>query len=904
MAALPPDTADGAVYCRRTGRWRSLDTGVGVPPPSPADMAAALDQALRAPGAARDTTVRELLDATRAAGLRLLPVGTQPDDARDGAFAARLLSVVGGVRRSAAVLPEGLSVALASDIGKLPGTPWSHNYQPDPDRGQPPDPIVEPEADTAPSAWFGVAEPACPTDPADEAVWGRTDQIINDLRQMGAGAIRRCKWRDVYWGSLFPLGEDALHGAQVLPPADILEALRADGWARLAAFHELLLMCRLGGIQMAITPWNPGGGSVMNVATEGAARSMDKKSPLRDDGGAIEDGWWDLWSLRPAWQLGVRVLSTRGFDAFYWDPTTMSGVSPTDDQVFFQRYAMQVWPTRPSDPVDSDPYTRECARRKSLAIAAFCQGVAEFLAELHGVWGPLFQGTGIYDVVDTVELGNELNGLFAFSADDVSESVLAASERETGRTMALLAMPMRHLLPSMRFRAAELSSWNPAAVAGPCCPEQGCCVTDSFDQRLSWLRDTIGVGLVHARDSDLLMQYAYALFITSGGTTTMPDGAFDWALTCAHAGYWWPPRATDPADVLTLRATDLVHEAGFHWYHGYNCKVDADGNPYRWIHGYQDAVRLAADADRFRTVVIDGLRPAGFELACTVGEVGFPAVFPAISPAPVPRDTITAPLYEGTNPLLHAGMVARYLLLFRTLGVARMSWFCPYLKPSRALSDGSIAAWTSPVAGSGLHNDVALPDQVDDFARLAAWRRPAWFTYRRVAWLLSLAEDAGTIMFNAAGTTVIRYRLRDRLSMMPGARWRYRYLWVAWLDQYADDDCLHGAHAPGDDATDAVGPTRVSVLFYDSQGHGYEQVSLVPDVGPGDVSGEVDDNGYRQVTPRDWYWTGWDGAVNWLGELAGDDTRFIGLDLAQADPDHAPAPVALLCDADSVMVVG
>lgn len=67
----------------------------------------------------------------------------------------------------------------------------------------------EPEAEVDPSEWFGVAEPACPwqDDHLAVGVWGRYDQVIGDLKDMGCGAIRRFKYRDVYWGSIFPDGD-------------------------------------------------------------------------------------------------------------------------------------------------------------------------------------------------------------------------------------------------------------------------------------------------------------------------------------------------------------------------------------------------------------------------------------------------------------------------------------------------------------------------------------------------------------------------------------------------------------------------------------------------------------------------------------------------------------------------
>lgn len=65
--------------------------------------------------------------------------------------------------------------------------------------------LDEPEAGTGPSPWFGVAEPAMPMTAPGELKFGTYAQIVADLRDRGAGAVRRCKGRDVYWGPVFPI---------------------------------------------------------------------------------------------------------------------------------------------------------------------------------------------------------------------------------------------------------------------------------------------------------------------------------------------------------------------------------------------------------------------------------------------------------------------------------------------------------------------------------------------------------------------------------------------------------------------------------------------------------------------------------------------------------------------------
>ncbi len=839
-------------------------------------------------GGTQAISLTDMLAAMRARGLR--PHRGTPTD--DEAVARRLWSLVGSPSPEATSARGGRAhpaVDLGSPVLRYAG--------------------AEPEASAGPSDFFGVAEPTFATSDRIADIFGSTEQLVGDLRDMGAGAVRRCKYRDVYWGSVFPNRGRYFDGELVPPPAEILSRLRADGGAALAPFTELLLACLLAGIQVAITPFDSGGGSVMNIAGSGAATRNDRELPLESGDDADPVTWAELLENKPAWQLGVRVPSTLGFDPFYWDHDEGT---PTTAQRRFQRFALQVWPTWEGDlstgTSTHDAYARECARRKSLAVAAFCQGVAEHLAAVHEVWQDLLDNRGIYAVVTTVELGNELNGLFRTTADpDAGLGISLQSQYAAGRYMWLVATPFRELLPSLRFRAAELSSWNPTDLSGTCAPSAGCCVTDTYLQRLRWLRGSIGTGMVWAHMVEITNATTIAVLLATHGDVLLSDEAIDWFITCLHADYWWPPFADDPSDVLVFPVTSLVHEVGFHWFHDANARYLQDEHRAEsWVVGYQDAARLVSDVDLLQSTVVDPLAGDGFDLVRTVGAVGFAAVQPGVDTT----DPISSPYYDGTTPLFQAGMIARYLCLFRTAGATRTSVFTPYLKPLEGTEDGVPLHWEAASLGTGLHNDVARPGEESDFAALGAWRRPAWFTWRRVAWLLSQADDAGTLVLGEKGLTVLRYRLRSRLSMRPTPTLdrRYRYLWVAWIDQYADSACLHRAWRPGIDDPpdpDALGVDSATLVLSDAGGLGYELVPLVPAVSESPVAGDTDDNGYRQVTDRDWYWTGWDGAITAHGELDAPTggTSKVYLSLRKASPDEAPAPVAALTDADSLAVL-
>lgn len=852
----------------------------------PGQQSLALGRPFRAPGATRDVTLQQLFDAMRAAGLQ--PHSRSPE--QDGRVATELLSVL------ATLTPDGDQAQPESHFteGLRPHSTGSSNGSPRDDffENETPAWLQEPEADLSPSPWFGVAEPACPVVESKVLRYGSYTQIISDLRAMGAGAIRRCKERDVYWGSVFPLeGSEGKYyiGKLVPPPADILAELRDDDYAVLGHFAELLIGCRLAGIEFAITPFDSGGGSAMNPRSSGDADSNDDNFPLEDVysdelGGRREDfpnGWKTLYANRPEWQHGVRVPSTQGWDRFYWN----HGSPASYGQQLFQRFAIQVWPTQEADmldtslgAVDSDAYSRECARRKSLAIAAFSQGIAEFLAGVDQVWRVLFDDRtqdgsgGIYRVVRMVELGNELNGLFKSRGDpDALEFV--AGEHEAGRYMVLVASPFRWLLPEMQFRASELSSWATEEKRGDCYPEEHCCVTDDFAERLAWLHGAIGTGMVWAWGVELLNQYLAALWISGGIGTELPDSTKAWVISCLSSDYWWPPLEEETSETLSFVVTQLVHEVGFHWFHGNNRSIsDETGGILEWYQGYQDAIRMQQDVEALQSVVVDPLAEAGFQLSTTAGAV----LFDAVQPVTGLTDPIEAAFYEGANTLLHAGMLARSMCFFHTAGFSSMSWFCPLLGVIESDEEGVPLAWRGESSGTGLPNDISRPGKSREFAATAAWRRPAWFTYRRIAWLLSKTEDPSTLVYNHEGLTVIRHELSAPMGASGGNPTtahrgrRFRYLWVMWVDQYSDSECLHDAYLVDSEPEPAssVGPRETGVFLFDALGKGYELLSLVPWVTESDDPGETDANGYRQVTARDWTWAGWDGAVLHHGEIS------------------------------------
>jgi hypothetical protein len=768
------------------------------------------------------------------------------------------------------------------------------------------------ESDVEPDSVFGVAEgafprkdvcnPICPPGGDDaQDIFGTFAQMVADVSAMGGGRLRRVKFCDIYWGSVFPSNPSSVTGFQsgikVPPPSEILERLQADGYAVLAYLGDFLDTCLLDGVKVSLTPFNSGGGSPLSVAIS-AGGTTSGPNP--------NTTWAEILKGLPPHHKGVRTPSEHGWDRWYWDLPS----SGTSDERAYQRYALNVWPTRESETVPAySAYARECARRKGLAVAAFCTGVAEFLAAYDRALRTWSAGEyDIYDIVEFIELGNELDGLFVIPAnvasqvrEPITEQDLLAldSEREAGRYMALIAGPFRRHLPNMRFRAAEILS------SGPVDPEwrdDGTCTwTDLFRHRCEWIRESVRTGIDEEVQLWSALQRAQLRGADSVPGLTESEYA-EWLATCDSAGWAWPPNPLRHG-LLSLAATDLVHELGFHWYHMHDWTT-AQGiflsEPWR----YADARRLGEAVDTFNADVLQELEAAGFDVGVSVGEIAFPATWPLGLVA----SDVQAPYYQHASELLQAAMLVRMLLVLRAKRVDHVYWFCHYLKPSSS-SGGYPLTWNSEYQATGLRNDLSPPQvRYSEFQSRGAYPRPAWYAFRRLVWLLgqTSARFGISIPVNGNGLTAIRLRFRYPIRIGPDGRElqsSYKYAWVIWVDQFADSSCLHPAP---DERTYAP----VGAYLSDTAGTGYQYLSLVPEVTVDFAARTVDGNGYKDVSEVDWNWgssniidPAWRAAVDTMyGETHTDEgTSFLYFTVRKCDPHVAIAPVCILTNASNIV---
>lgn len=732
--------------------------------------------------------------------------------------------------------------------------------------------------------------------------------MAGDIAAMGLGRVRRAKQSDAWYACLLPYDETSanlfLYGERVRPPAELRTRLLADpdsgaAFGRFGQLGVFLQALAALGLKADLGLFNGGGGHESNY------------DPMQDDdltvppslNGVVSAAHTleQIVAAKPAWQLGMLLPSGDGWDAFYHSEVAATHPVGAAEEPLYQQYAVNVWPIDgDTDDPGTSPFMKECARRKALALAAYAQSLGEYLAWLDAS-GAL--GVPLSEVVDTVEVGNELD---SFWETDPSTGEAGRAAREVGRYIALLAGPIAAHVPGMRFRF-ELHSWGRVSSA----PTQ-----TNLRGKLRWFGRVVGEGLVQEVRRWNLVQGEQLRFqrlqLDRDGSFAGPPpfawapGVREWLDTCAAAGFQWPPRLVDLsafatvveqrqaaeaawATLVPFEASRLLHEIGIHNYHA----KDVNDRGITELANYADLNQQIRDIEAMRLAAA----PYGFVLDATVGEIGISALAPSTGTA------INTGYLAGANPKYQAAYLVQALAACLAAGARAASVFTfkfgavsttGWAKGYNLVSFGAFTAM-------GVRNDVQVGLAFRQ--RADQWPRPAWFAIRRLSWLLAQATGLA-VEYAARGMTVVRFDFGGGLTSAPDGTaltraWRHGYL--MWIDPYAESTELH---QPSD-----LGAAVLTAAFHDPFGHGYEAkspVNLVPDVTPQTSPEEdpfrgvwrTDDNGYAEPSDRtspnpDWGWAGWDAALGAVSTVHG---AFL-VPVAKGDFTTVIAPVFLLTDA-------
>jgi len=325
-------------------------------------------------------------------------------------------------------------------------------------------------------------------------------------------------------------------------------------------------------------------------------------------------------------------------------------------------------------------------------------------------------------------------------------------------------------------------------------------VAEPWDDKLDWLKySVVGLGL------------EVGLWTTRNNDEEQLDAS-------ALGGFWWPSSAGQaPSD-----PTSLLHQVGFHWYHHDQEIYETDG-------------RLYSDVSTLK-IMLGELHRAGYSLTWVVSEVGFHV---RNNPNQNADGSLAQPYNPEASPEFQAGeLVRRLLLLLHALGAERVSWHT-------FMSDIAPSSW-SLFSTTGLRNDYG-----GAFSQSAnAWRRPSWFAYRRLLWLLSHADKLDTVTTGSGLVQIVELRSDkgfpipydlefQTLAVIKGPQRRYKRAYVAWMDQEAEASY------------------RYRFTLWDEGQAGYRLLSMVPSDTKPTVASQ-DANGFATGETVDWEWNGWD----------------------------------------------
>jgi hypothetical protein len=543
---------------------------------------------------------------------------------------------------------------------------------------------------------------------------------------------------------------------------------------------------------------------------------------------------------KPAFQSAAYAPSAAGWDKWYWDLGVGTGEAALLRN--YQRYALNL--LRASG--DDDAYTQQVVYRKCFGLLSFASAIADYFELLDQAIRSCSSGSAcLLDVVPAIECGNEMNTFYKLEANHIDDAA-----REMARYHALLSAPIMAKGLGLEARLGEAYFW----IQEPA----------QWDRTVRWLRLTITLGLVEELDRwwELSLD---------------PESDPEWSAIAASREVqweWWEGVA---------QVRDLVHQVGFHW--------------FTWSNEtYRDENALHSEVDDLIYQVAEhpdvvALLGRSLDWTCSLGFQG--------SRPSLPGADLAKECFEGNTLAYQGGMVARRMLA--ALGHSRTPRFVTWYTMMPGLSECDIpwrlfastglrnTLFEPPKASSGLTEPVGPVSQYSGtFLHEAhAWRRPSWFSMRRVAWLLARTKRVERLFGHSfASAMLLRLEAEDGFYLPASAvismsgDWepeRFRYAYLAWI-----------GGEPGGTARFA----GLTVRLHTRGGGGWVVMPLVPRV-TCVGSDDVDENDFPDIESADWDSTPQTSTVRDVSAVGG---QTIQIDVKQSHPETNPSPICVLCN--------
>jgi len=695
-------------------------------------------------------------------------------------------------------------------------------------------------------------ETGVPTDRKSRStqIHGYPWQVIADLSDAGAGIVRHINNADLGWVKLVqndkpwdpydPDVDDTIPEPAAIRPW-LLGLEDEDDEPRFWRFRKFTLLTIICALcEMKVIPI------------------------LLDDGA----GWVDDDDVtvvaklgKPSHQSKFWKISESGWSDFYF--RDVFNLPRTKSKYAFQRRFFSVTVAG-----DASEYMKECARRKTLALAEYGKAVGIYMAALDDAFHEEL-GQGLETAVRFLEVGNELDSMWTDLDWEPKEKNLAA--REVARMMLTVAAGTRlgYEQASAGTRSFPFTYRFPALLGwtNPSDP------TADWADRVDWIATALDAGV--GEELSRLQRSVVGMWFVGG------DEHEAWTATCEAAGVAWPDPVEDQG-LLAFGAGGLFVEVDFHFWH--HCAGDPHGPVY-----VTDA-HMGEDVATLNTGLSE-LSEAYPNLSWALGGVAFLAEKPAL------KEPYKA-YSEDASPLMQAGMLVRRLLYAKAKGASRVLWHT-----FMATLDDRAGAFDTQYTANGLRNDLydlensahgAYPSSNRTFTWYEhAWRRPSWYALRRLAWLLSRTsgsrvlvdqDSAVVIRCHAAATTPFRVPVTGPLPLTDQATMEaYSQAWVIWLDQEVEGGYL-----------------EVTLQLQSGSG-GFQPLSLIPSVRRQArlwPAGLDTPSTYPEGGKPDWNQDdgGWSTATTSVTRHSDGSGTELVIRMEPASPEDNPVPFCVLMD--------
>lgn len=573
----------------------------------------------------------------------------------------------------------------------------------------------------AATRWIGVDRAKMPDAGAEGATeYGTFRHVFDDLDALGAGWFREGQHGDLLWRHCFG-------GQQIPRPDAILTALTKDHFAAFSDFNHRLAQAVKTNVRLLPMVFQAGSGT-----------------------GQVTDG-------KPSRQHDVLIPAMWGWAAWYTDDTDWPAKSPNTSESLYQQFGLNVYNPDTGSVFTDHGFMRLAASRKAMGVAAFGEAVGMLLAEWEVTLAA--EGLDLLDYVPYLEFGAEWDGSWTDGEAGLTTDDLT-SAREYARFVGVLAVSIRAHWPRARFKASEIAS-NSLAHRWP--------------EAALWLGEALSVGLpAEARVYNLcnalrsvlsegvpagtyvvlvplvspsalfvllplllgsptqlqlllytleqlggdVLEPVLAALVAGGGLTA--SEAFSIAATHDVLYLLWAQEdsgTTFPPTGAEVRASDLIHCVGIHWF-----LWDSAQYGYRNETYFQQQIVAT-----IRLYIQDPCRESlGTEVAWAAGNVGFP------SDSGVDHQNVNA------TQTYQAAMLARLLLTGVGLGADHLLWYSHMADLNSA----------NLFANMGLRFDSGD----DSFqASTDAFPKASWFAFQRLVRLLARTSKVEVLVNGDGG---------------------------------------------------------------------------------------------------------------------------------------------------------